>query len=410
LSWREGVAAWRDLERRHPPLFSLGVAVLIAGGLTAPLMEVGILPRPAQGRLGMLVAALAFLALLVGRRVFWNDAERRLRAAWRVFLFILITVIFFAVMAAGFRLRSGAFSTSGSSAILSLTLVQAVAVTLAAIIAVGLFDRRPLKQLGIVPGPGFGADLLFGLGLGALLMTMVFGWERLAGWVEVVHVARTRVPGEPFAAGILRMGATFLAVALSEELSSRGYILRTLAQGFVGRRVSSAQALAAAVFLSSGLFGFAHLGNPHATFVSTSGVALGGVVLALPYVLTGRLAISIGLHTTWNFFQGVVYGLPVSGITVPTTLLLVQQGGPSLWTGGAFGPEAGMLGLLANLLGGALILWRERRRHGSLGLCLPLVDGAPSGAGDLAPSGASTTAAEMVGQGLGDPRGSDSRA
>jgi hypothetical protein len=82
-------------------------------------------------------------------------------------------------------------------------------------------------------------------------------------------------------------------------------------------------------------------------------------------VLTGQIALSIGLHFTWNFVQGNVFALPVSGrITHATSLFAVQQAGPELWTGGAFGPEAGLLGVLAALVGtGAIVLW-VRWRYG----------------------------------------------
>lgn len=385
MTWRPGLAAWKDLEQRRPVAWRLGVAALVASGPIVLCMEAGKLPRPPQGMLWSLVVALALLAVVVGRRVLWNDAERRLRTAWRVAGFILVLVwLHIAAQAAGMRLHPSEFAR-GSGAVLRLTLVLLVLVTLAAIIAVRLLDRRPVRQLGIVPGPGFWGDLAFGLGLGALVMTIVFGVELFAGWVRVVDVARTRTPGEPFAAGFLRMTATFLAVGFYEELMNRGYLLRTLAQGFVGRRVSPARALVLAVLLSSALFGLGHAGNPHATLVSTCNIALGGLVLSLPYVLTGRLATSIGLHATWNLFQGTVYGFPVSGITAPTAALVLEQGGPPLWTGGDFGPEAGLLGLLADLLVGALIVWRERRRQGSLALCTALVDGAqPLPAADAA--------------------------
>jgi len=307
--------------------------------------------------------------------VLWNDAERRLRAAWRVAGFVLLLVWFdIAGIAAGLRLHPSELAR-GSSAVLSFSLAVLVIVTLAAIIAVRLIDRRPVRQLGIVPGPGFWGDLAFGFGLGALLNTVAFGVEVLAGWVRVVDVARNRTPGEPFPMALVQMTVAFLCVGFYEELLNRGYLLRTLAQGFVGRRIRPTQALVLAVLLSSALFGLAHVGNPHATLVSSLNIAVAGVVLSLPYVLTGRLATSIGLHWAWNLFEGVVYGFPASGIITPTVVLVVKQSGPPLWTGGEFGPEAGLLDLLVTLMGGALIVWREHRRHGSLALCTDLIDG-----------------------------------
>jgi hypothetical protein len=82
-------------------------------------------------------------------------------------------------------------------------------------------------------------------------------------------------------------------------------------------------------------------------------------------LLTGELAIPIGVHITWNFFQGNVFGFPVSGSDFSiATFISIEQGGPGLWTGGVFGPEAGLLGLAAILLGGALTIVWVRWRNG----------------------------------------------
>jgi hypothetical protein len=109
-------------------------------------------------------------------------------------------------------------------------------------------------------------------------------------------------------------------------------------------------------------FGAVHLTTPTATLASGVGITVAGVTLAAGYVLTGDLAIPVGLHVTWNTFQSAVYGFPVSGIEVGVAVLAVRQRGPPLFTGGRFGPEAGLLGIAAALVGlVAIAAWVSSR-------------------------------------------------
>ena len=98
-----------------------------------------------------------------------------------------------------------------------------------------------------------------------------------------------------------------------------------------------------------------HLTNVHATLLSTLYLTVAGLFLGSGFVLTGDLAISIGLHVAWNSAQGHGFGFPVSGGSYNLSLLATQQGGPDAWTGGAFGLEGGLIGLLAILLGALLV-------------------------------------------------------
>jgi membrane protease YdiL (CAAX protease family) len=125
----------------------------------------------------------------------------------------------------------------------------------------------------------------------------------------------------------------FILVGWNEELLSRGYQMQNIASGtnlFWG------------VVLSSSVFALLHLGNPNATWVSTAGIFFAGVFLAYGYIRTKQLWLSIGLHIGWNFFEGVVFGFPVSGLDI-YALTRIEVSGPELWTGGAFGPEAGLI-------------------------------------------------------------------
>jgi membrane protease YdiL (CAAX protease family) len=86
-----------------------------------------------------------------------------------------------------------------------------------------------------------------------------------------------------------------------------------------------------------------------------------GLFLAFGYLRTRQLWLPIGLHIGWNFFEGPVFGFAVSG-TGSFTLIRQVPTGPDLLTGGAFGPEAGLIVIPALLLGGLLIYWYTRKK------------------------------------------------
>lgn len=79
-------------------------------------------------------------------------------------------------------------------------------------------------------------------------------------------------------------------------------------------------------------------------------------------MLTRNLWVAIGLHAGWNFTQGYIFSLPVSGGGAPDGLLLTQRSGPEWLTGGPFGLEASLVTLCVTTAFGLAILWLAVRR------------------------------------------------
>jgi membrane protease YdiL (CAAX protease family) len=289
-----------------------------------------------------------------------------------------LLVVAWLLARSGGRVSSGGLDTLVVPDSPVLPLVSSVASLVGAILTVWLagrfLDRRPFSAFGFRLGAGWWLDLLFGMVLGALLMTAVFLVELGLGWVEITGSFETQ-GGAPFVISILFPVATFVCIGISEELVSRGYQLKNAAEGLNYPSLGPRGAILLAWVLSSVFFGVLHANNPNATPVSTFNIVLAGLMLGFGYVLTGELAIPIGLHITWNFFQGAVYGFPVSGFgSFGATLLATEQGGPELWTGGSFGPEGGLLIPAVMLLGVSFVaLWRHLRT-GKVTLHAPIAE------------------------------------
>ena len=296
---------------------------------------------------------------------FFNAQERRLRAFWRLLLQLVLFVIIVLIIG---RLTLGVFSLlGGETEVLAESAIafaagigtSLVAAVISVWLAARFFDRRPLSGLGLRLDRNWWLDLGFGLSLGALLMTAIFLVELSAGWVTVTGTFEA-VGGGPFFPAVLAPLVIFLLVGFYEELIYRGYQLKNLAEGLNYPGLGGPKgAVVLAFAISSSIFGLGHFLNPNATIVSTMNIAFAGLVLGLGYVLTGQLAIGIGFHITWNFFQNTVFGFPVSGIEpIGATFISIEQGGPRVFTGDIFGPEAGLIGVFALLVGGLLIaLW-----------------------------------------------------
>lgn len=288
-------------------------------------------------------------------RLFWNADERRLRAFWRVMILVVLLVAALLVCMPPATLVLGPALGSSLGALAGITL---------GVWLTGRYiDRRRFVDYGFLLSASWWADLAFGLTLGLVLMSGIFLVEHRLGWVVIQDTYLSTTEGRGFAPALLGAAAGFIAVGIYEELIFRGYLVQNLAEGFNLHRIGPRRAVLIAWGLTSLLFGLGHALNPNATWISTLNISLAGVFLGLGYVLTRQLALPIGVHITWNFAQGNLYGFPVSGTAPPSAQVLVlEQGGPEAWTGGAFGPEAGLLGLLAVLAGlAATWAWVHRR-------------------------------------------------
>jgi membrane protease YdiL (CAAX protease family) len=304
--------------------------------------------------------------------LFWNREERRPRALFRLIGFALLLWV------SGLALRtSGLLPEPGAPLFYPTRVFSRLLLVIVCMWLAGrLLDRRRLREFGLALDRRFRRDFAFGLLLGAGLMSSVFLTEWVTGSVVVVDTLRSGVPGLAFGWAIVTPLVVFLCVAAIEELLFRGYLLRNLAEGLGVPGLGGARGgLLIASLLSSMLFAFGHASNPNATWVSTVNIAMAGLLLALGYLLSGQLGLPIGLHVSWNFFQGSVFGYPVSGVTaLRTSFVVIEQRGPELWTGGTFGPEGGLVGLVAMLAGAAGTLGYYRRQQGSLALVTePLV-------------------------------------
>lgn len=266
------------------------------------------------------------------------ESPARLHVGWRVLLGFLVAVMAellgaaVATVAAGSRPRLWeAISEPIAAAVMlvgfTFLLTTADQVPGSSLAAMGLGRARAWREAG------------FGVALGAVMVSAAVLFVALLG---NLHFS-LRLNGRSLRFALLEL--FILATgAMKEELMFRGYPFQRLVEG-----LGAAGAMAG----MSVLFGMVHLANPHATlwgwgFFNTIAI---GIVFSIAYLRTRSLWLPWGLHFGWNTSLGVVFGLPVSGVTQFAVVVKGTAQGPDWLTGGGYGLEASPLGTVAIVLG-----------------------------------------------------------
>lgn len=222
-------------------------------------------------------------------------------------------------------------------------------------------DRRPLADFGLDSSPCWWMETALGLGLGCLIMGLAFLAGLALGWVEI-----RALPGAGFTAFAALDGLlAFASLALQEELTHRGYFLRNLAEGFGFPPLRGRRAGIAAWIVGAAIYAVFRLGNPGMAFIPLLNLFLKALMLGLPLLLGGGLGMSLGLRFGWDVAGASLLGFSLGGQEPGRSAVdIIQKGAPWL-SGSTYGPEAGLLGTAAIVLGMAAIASYFRLRDGS---------------------------------------------
>ena len=263
---------------------------------------------------------------------------------WKWILLFLGGVILFLLLYSGAQTAS--MTEMNTPLKICISLVAASLLVMVYYLVVGKIEKRKVDELiTISAGSWAGKGLLCGIGYFSIITAIlaIFGMYSIDGYDFNVT-------------NLIERFVFFLVIAVGEEIIFRGIIFRMIAERWN---------VAAALIVSSLLFGVMHIFNPDASIWSSIAIAIeAGLLLGAAYSFSGNLWLPIGIHWTWNFMEGNIFGFDVSGSPESYRLLTPSISGPDILTGGGFGPEASIIALV---LGGSLsfwFIWKYYKAHG----------------------------------------------
>lgn len=254
-----------------------------------------------------------------------RSACGEVRSGWKILVFVVLAS---ALGLGGLLFLKSVGAGGGMPSFLAILL----AVLAASAVMTRVFHRKPLRAIGLGVHEGTPREIAQGLIHGFLMMGLLFVAQVPFGWVDADWM-----PGTvgALAGAVALAGIQFLVAAFFEEVLFRGYLYQVLTQGIT---------VIPSTLLLSVVFAVAHGGNPNIGPIALVNIALAGVWLSLAYLRTRSLWYPTALHVSWNFTQTVVFGFPTSGMAPSgNTVVLLDATGPAWLTGGAFGPEGGLL-------------------------------------------------------------------
>jgi uncharacterized protein len=226
-------------------------------------------------------------------------------------------------------------------------IVPLASLVLAIYVCRKFIDKQSFRSIGITFKLN---EFLFGSLFGIVLMAVGSGIIGLAGWGSYAYQGFD-------GPGLLKYLLMFLLVAIFEEWMVRTYLLHSL-------MASMNKYLA--LLLTSVLFSLLHAGNESFDLMAFTEITLAGIMLGLWYIHVGNIWFPVGVHLTWNYFQGPIFGHEVSGNPIKESLLVQTDLAEPFYSGGKFGVEGSIVGLVLTVLACLWLEWYLRRNSEKL--------------------------------------------
>ncbi len=210
------------------------------------------------------------------------------------------------------------------------------------------YEKRPFWTLGLERCNAW-RNYLRGLLVGVAMFALSVGISAGLGYIAV-EGETTQPQGLAALGGVLLVFLGWTVQGPAEEILARGWLLPV-----IGARYKPWWG----IIISAVVFAIYHSLNPNLSPVAVLNLFLFGLFTAFYALYEGGLWGVFGIHAAWNWAQGNVFGLQVSGmpsVSAGGTLFNLMEAGPDVITGGSFGPEGG-LAVTAILIISSVAVW-----------------------------------------------------
>ncbi len=249
------------------------------------------------------------------------EAQTKFGYLARVGVFALIAILGLTIFPMLMMPVAGYFCTAALGTFAAAAVANAIALR--------IYERGQLTDIGLGWTGASRRNLGLGIAGGAAAALAVAAVPLAAGMAHFERAGDGRV----HAPGVLFVSIVLLFGAVGEEMLFRGYAFQVLAKS-IGEY--------ATVLPMGVLFGLAHLNNQNVTALGVINTMAWGVLLGTAFLRSGDLWLPIGLHFGWNWMLPLV-GANLSGFTMEVTGRTLHSELGALWSGGAYGPEGGLL-------------------------------------------------------------------
>lgn len=266
--------------------------------------------------------------------------DGKLRSGWRFAIFAVAYIFVSICLTVPTAAVIIGFGLQGPEVFLVSSVVSLIPALVIGWLCGRFLENLPFCALGASFTHGWAKHFLLGSLIGALSLSLAAG---IAAFFGELDFSPNEISGSNLARSMLLSLLIFGAAAAFEEALFRGYILQTFARSGLAWF---------AILMTSVFFGAVHLNNPNANYLAAVNTMLAGVWFGVAYLKTRDLWFVWGLHLFWNWMQGSVFGIEVSGLTeiVQSSLLKERDRGPAWLTGENYGIEASVACTIAIIL------------------------------------------------------------